>query len=426
MSVLVAPAPSETFGPTQSAERIELLDVLRGFALLGILIVNMVAFAHVTLAAATLPLSYATPVDRGASWLIRWLAEGKFYSLFAMLFGLGFILQLDRAEARGRRFMPAYLRRLAVLFAFGVLHGVFFWVGDILAIYAVLGLPLLLFRRTRPRRLLIWSAILLLLPTFLIATATVLLAAVRADPAAALQYETLLAEQRAATQAEIARVAAVYGQGSFAEITAQRVQDLLQMWLFTLFILPNIFAMFLLGVYLARQRIFHTPEAHRGVLRRLCAWGFSLGLPLNAVYATGIETLVRSEPSGPLVVALLAQAVGAPLLALGYAAGLALLWQSPIWQPRLRLLAPPGRMALTNYLLQSLIATWLFYGYGLGWFGKVGIAAGLGLTLAIYVLNVAISQWWLHRFRFGPAEWLWRTLTYLHPQTMIVTRALPH
>lgn len=117
-------------------------------------------------------------------------------------------------------------------------------------------------------------------------------------------------------------------------------------------------------------------------------------------------------------IATFAQAVGAPLLALGYMSGLALLWLRPAWQARLHGLAPVGRMALSNYLLQSLIATLIFYGYGLGRFGQVGIAAGVVLTLAIYTVNVALSHWWLRRYRFGPVEWLWRTLTYGQPQPM--------
>ncbi len=404
--------------PTSASERIEVLDVLRGFALFGILLVNMIAFGHVMMAAATLPLDYDTALDRAAGWVIRWLAEGKFYSLFSLLFGLGFTLQMMRAEAKGRRFVPVYLRRSLTLLVIGVLHGVLLWVGDILAIYAVLGVLLLLFRHMRPRNLLIWAVVMLLLPSLFMIGANLLLAFARQDPAAATQIEAMFAESSAAARAEIERASAIYTTGSFAEITAQRAKELVEMWLTTVFILPNIFAMFLVGACIGKCGVLADLDGHRTLLARLCIWGLGLGLPLNAVYASLIGSLVRTEPSWPLVIAVFAQAVGAPLLALGYMSGLALLWRLSRWQARLRGLAPLGRMALTNYLLQSLIATTIFYGYGLGLFGQTGIAAGVLITIAIYLVNYAVSHWWLGRYRFGPVEWLWRTLTYGRIQPM--------
>jgi len=410
--------PKAALSPTSESERIEVLDVLRGFALFGILLVNMIAFGHVMMEAATLPLEYDTALDHVAGWGIRWLAEGKFYSLFSLLFGLGFMLQMMRAEAKGRRFVPVYLRRSLVLLAIGVLHGTLFWVGDILAIYAVLGVLLLLFRHMRPRNLLLWAVVMLLLPSLFMIGANLLLEFARQDPAAAAQIDAMFAESYAATAAEVERASAIYATGSFAEITAQRAKELVEMWLTTIFILPNIFAMFLVGACIGKCGILADLERHRTLLVRLCVWGLGLGLPLNAVYATLIESLVRTEPSWPLVIAVITQAIGAPLLALGYMSGLALLWQRPAWRARLHRLAPLGRMALTNYLLQSLIATLIFYGYGLGLFRQVGIAAGVLFTFAIYVVNYVFSHWWLGRYRFGPAEWLWRSLIYGRMQPM--------
>lgn len=410
--------PKAALSPTSESERIEVLDVLRGFALFGILLVNMIAFGQVMMAAATLPLDYETALDHVAGWGIRWLAEGKFYSLFSLLFGMGFTLQMMRAEAKGRRFVPVYLRRSLVLLVIGVLHGILFWVGDILAIYAVLGVLLLLFRHMRPRNLLIWAVVILLLPSLFMIGANLLLEFARQDPAAAAQIDAMFAESYAATAAEVERASAIYATGGFAEITAQRAIELVEMWLTTLFILPSIFAMFLVGACIGKSGILADLEGHRTLLVRLCIWGLGLGLPLNAVYATLIESLVRTEPSWPLVIAVITQAIGAPLLALGYMSGLALLWQRPAWRARLYRLAPLGRMALTNYLLQSLIATLIFYGYGLGLFGQVGIAAGVLITIAIYLVNYAVSHWWLGRYRFGPVEWLWRTLTYGRRQPM--------
>ncbi len=414
------PSITNSLGPTKPQERIDLLDVLRGVALLGILTVNMALFANPAQYVVT-PLAQERGLDAVVLWAIRWLAEGKFYALFSLLFGLGFTLQLARAEARGRRFGPVYLRRTGVLLVFGVLHGLLLWVGDILAIYAVLGLALLLFRKMRLRRVLIWAVILILLPTLFIAASFGLIAAGSQDPAVAVEIQAQLDAQTAAMQAQVAEAYTVYGQGSYGEITAQRARDLLFMWQMTLFIMPNILGMFLVGAYLGRRGILADPAAYQPLLRRLLVWGGGVGLVLNGVYATLIGDLSRTQPSGPLLIATVSQAVGAPLLMLAYVAGLALLWLRPAWQTRLRTFAPAGRMALTNYLMQSVICTLIYYGYGLGLFGQVGAALGLLLTLAIFAVEVVWSRWWLARFRFGPVEWLWRTLTYLRGQPMRFT-----
>jgi uncharacterized protein len=141
-------------------------------------------------------------------------------------------------------------------------------------------------------------------------------------------------------------------------------------------------------------------------------WGLGLGLPLNLLHAVISETTSRTEPTLLEAVSVTAWAIGAPLLALGYAAGLTVLAQRADWRRRLMPMAAAGRMALSNYLMQSLVCTFIFYGYGLGLFGQIGAAAGLLLTIVIYAIQLPLSVWWLRRFRFGPAEWLWRTLTY--------------
>lgn len=415
--------PQEQVRPTPTApgERIDFIDVLRGFALFGIFTVNITLFMH-PIEYTTLTITYDNPLDAAVAWLTRVLAEGKFYSLFSMLFGLGFAMQLERAQARGSAIVPIYLRRNFVLLIIGLLHGLLLWVGDILVPYAVGSLFLLWARKARDRTLLIWSVILLTLSTLLLAVSMIFLDLGRAVPESAAQIDAIFAEQAAATQAALARAYEVYGNGSYAEITAQRWRDLVTMWGLSLFIFPNIIAMFFLGTVVGRRGILRDPAAHLPFLRRLLLWCAPLGLALNVVYALGMEGQDRTIPTWTLVIASGAQSIGAPLLMLAYVAGLALLWQRPVWQARLRRLAPVGRMALTNYLSQSLIATTIFYGYGLGLFGKVGAAVGLLLVIAIYALQVAWSPWWLARFRFGPMEWLWRSLTYWQVQPMRLDR----
>jgi uncharacterized protein len=416
----VESTPAAPLAPTSAPERIQILDVLRGFALFGILLVNMAFFMH-PFQYATLPFEHANQLDATIAWLIRVLAEGKFYSLFSLLFGIGFMLQWQRAQAKGRPFVGVYLRRSLALLLIGFLHATLVWVGDILMIYAVVGLLLLLFRNTRPRRLLIWVGILVLLPTLFMAASWGLIVLGSQDPAVAAEIEASFVDVRQQTAADLAQAYTVYASGNFAEITAQRLRDLRELGVFTLFTLPNILAMFLLGVYFAKQNILADLPAHRLLFRRLLIWGGSVGLVLNILYANFVATGERDIPTFPMVIATAAQAIGAPLLMLAYVGGLALLWMGP-GQRRLRPLAPTGRMALTNYLMQSIMATTIFYGYGLGWFGQVGATVGLLLTFVIYGIEVAWSGPWLTRFRFGPAEWFWRTLTYLRLQPMRLPR----
>ena len=167
--------------------------------------------------------------------------------------------------------------------------------------------------------------------------------------------------------------------------------------------------MFVLGLAAGRRDLARHAVDHRALLRRVRTWGLVIGLPLAALLAAGMSLLPTLSA---LMCLALNGAVAGPLLAMAYAAGIALLWQRPGWQRWLRPLAAMGRMALTNYLLQSVIATLLFYGYGLGLARRVSPSLALLIAAAILAGQILISGWWMRRYRFGPAEWLWRTLTY--------------
>jgi uncharacterized protein len=398
--------------PVAARERIDTVDIVRGFALFGILAVNMAFFSNTIYSLiGGLPIG-ATPADRAAEWLIRFLAESKFYSLFSLLFGLGLALQMERAEARGVAFVPLYVRRLGVLLLIGLAHAFLVWIGDILVIYALLGFVLLLFRRLSPRALLIWAGAFIALPILFMALSVASLELARLSPAAMAEIERSFAETEADYAARAVQAHRVYAEGGFVEITAQRARDLAFFYPFILVIAPSILAMFLVGLYIGRRGIAQDIPGHLPLIRRAAVWGLALGLPLNLVYASTGDVASRATPTTLALVGYIAQGFGAPALAIGYAATLTLLAQRDRWRRRLAPLAAAGRMALSNYLLQSLVCTFIFYGYGLGLFGRVGAAAGLALTVVIYVSQLLLSVWWLRRFQFGPAEWLWRSLTY--------------
>jgi len=405
--------------PVQPAERIQIVDILRGFALFGILFVNMTIFSH-PMQAIVLPSDPALPLhDRAALWLIHALGEGKFYALFSLLFGLGLTLQMERIEGRGGRFVPLYVRRLLVLLGIGIVHAFLIWMGDILILYALLGFLLILFRKARPRTLLIWVVVLIALPLLFSAALTGLISWAGTIPEAAAQIEQSFAEAEASFVTDLERAYRVYADGDFAAITAQRVRDYFSMGMAGFVVMGfNVMAMFLLGVYFGKRGIFKNLEEHRGLFRKLLLWGLLMGLTGNLLYATLVMPISRVYQTWTLWLATTGQAVGAPLLMLAYVSALCLLALSPAWGKRLQVLAPVGQMALSNYLTQSIVCTLIFYGYGLGLFGKVGHAAGIALTFVIYLLQIPLSHWWMKRFYYGPAEWLWRSLTYLKPQPM--------
>jgi uncharacterized protein len=230
--------------------------------------------------------------------------------------------------------------------------------------------------------------------------------------------DTAIAEQQRTYQALSAQADQVYASGTFAEITRQRVQDMNFIYFTWPFMAFNVLAMLLLGLYAGARRIFDDIPGHLPLIRRIWLWGLIVGVIGNLVYATASLAANRNDPSPQLLLALVGQTFGAPALSLFYMTSLVLLAQTTTWERRLRPLVSVGRMAISNYLLQTLICTTLFYGYGFGLYGQVGAAAGVLLTIAIYLLQISLSVWWLRRFRFGPIEWLWRSLTYGQRQPM--------
>lgn len=409
--------PSE-WAPIQGAERINALDVTRGFALFGILLVNMAFFYGSFYDSMALAAAPSSTLDQVTALLIRFFAESKFYTLFSFLFGIGFAIQMERAQTRGVSFVPVYARRLLVLLGMGMVHALFVWSGDVLVPYAVFGFILLAFRNRSPRTLLIWSAGLLLVPVLVIGAGTASVELGRTSPEGLAQIEASYAEAEANYQASDLLADEAYRSGSFGDAVGQRVRDLSFSAFAYIVIGPGILAMFLLGLYAWQRGIVQDLRGHQPFLRTLLCWGLVIGLPTNAVYAVGMAVSSRVVPSWTLTLASLAIAVGAPALAFVYASAFALLSLRGEGQPLPAPLAAMGRMALSNYLGQSLICTFIFYGYGLGLYGLISTSGGLLLTIALYLLEGAISVWWIRRFRFGPLEWLWRSLTYQRPPPM--------
>lgn len=400
-------------GTLQPVEnRLVHLDVLRGFALLGILLVNFEWF-HRPLQAVVLASDASGPLPLAADWLITVLAEGKFYPLFSMLFGAGFALMAERAMSRNAPFWGVYLRRLLFLGLFGLGHMLLIWAGDILLIYSLVAFVMVvLFRNTPVRRLWKWALVMIALPLLFMWLGAGSVELTRVDPETHAEVIADFEQDAAAFQEQVDRAAAIHANGSWTENVAQRVRDMGFLFTFALFWIPPILGFFLIGRWLIVTGRLTRPDEHLLWFRRWRTRGLILGLPLAVGSAWLLADANMMVPTLTVAVGGTLAAAAGLLVSLGYLSTITLA------AGRLGFLAPAGRMALTNYLLQSTFWTWMIYGHGLGLWGQVPRSLQLVLAIVFFAMQVVISRWWLERYRYGPAEWLWRSLTYWQLQPM--------
>ena len=396
--------------PTTIQERVREIDVLRGIALFGILAANMRGFNSPAEVYTRPSLMWTAPADQIAQALIDCFISGKFISLFAALFGLGFAVQLDRAEARSESFGSIYVRRLTGLMLFGAIHAFLFWWGDILLSYAAVGFFLLLFRDRPQSSVMLWAMILYWFPILLMGGAMI--------AALAGASHGTFSPQIAPEALE--RTIRIYAEGSFVEMLRERMREWVSFNSTAPFSLSRILSLFLLGLYVWRMGVFQNLDSHLPAIRRITKRALWVGLAGNVCFILVHQFLQADlmQPTPAALAAWLAAFIGVPALSLFYAGGVILLYQRSEWRRRLTPFAAVGRMALTNYLLQSILCTTLYNSYGSGLFGKVGPLLGLLPAVLIYAAQVVFSEAWLRRFRFGPAEWLWRSMTYGELQTM--------
>jgi uncharacterized protein len=387
-----APDPGST-----TDERQQMVDALRGFALMGILVVNIASFASTYYALGIPdPLGMSLP-DHIASFVRAFAFETKFYLLFSFLFGYSFTLQMRAAERDGKPFVPRMVRRHLGLWVIGVAHAVLLYYGDILMAYAVLGAVLLMLRRRGDVFLACAAIGLVLLTSLLWARLGSMYTQMDMQMAVQVAY------------GDAAAALAAY-RATPTLVVAQHVRDLSQTWWMTVLVqAPEALAMFFLGFIAGRRGLLAHVEAHRTLLWRMLWWGLAIGLPGALAYALPTVRLNAVREVQGLAVTLLT----APFLAAAYAAGMLLVFQSGRGRVLARVLAPAGRMALSNYLLQSLVCAWLFLAYGLRWIGTMGPLATFGVALAIFAGNLLLSAWWMRHFAYGPVEWLLRAFTYL-------------
>ena len=375
-------------------KRYVILDALRGFAILGIILANYPEFSLWTFAD---PAGHSA-ADRVVQALLTFFVDGKFYTLFSILFGMGFAIQLENAEGR----LGTFFRRMGVLLTLGLLHLLFLWSGDILMLYAAMGMLLPLFRKLPTKGILAAAACFLVLPVI----SDALLGSRLADPVEAAQW----------------RICGIYGitEANFSTWLADAksyrevFQFLLQgaverMWEFvSSHRYFKVLGLFLLGYAAGRERIFADLERYKPLLKRILLAGLCIGVPAGLAYTW---SAMNGRPLG-VVPHSVFYLFGVYPTGLAYAAAFCLLFvrrqEGRIW----KVFAAPGRMACTNYLSQSLFGILLFYGIGLGLGGRVDLLRTELFALGVYAFQVAFSALWMKHFRFGPVEWVWRMLTY--------------
>jgi uncharacterized protein len=357
------------------------MDALRGFAIFGILWVNM-SMRSGPIQTSGLP----DPTD-WLDWLIAFTGNSKFRSMFAFLFGASLMIQVDRAESDGT-FMRTHLKRMSTLFLFGALHVAFFWPGDILALYAAVGVALACMRKASSRTILAMVVPLLATPVLL--------------ESSGIHFFDV-----AQLKADVVSAYPIYEHGGFWQITARRVYDFHSFWVPSLILsAPRVLAMMLLGILFQRHGYLAHSELHLRVWKKVCFWGYLVGIPASMTFAFWKTNTGWSNAF--TLSAKVAHMYGTACLCMAYVATVVLLAQTKTGRRLVRNLAPAGRMSLTCYLGHCVIGSLLFCGYGLGLFGHVSVGEGIAIAMAICVFQVAGAQVWFQHFTMGPVEWVWR------------------
>jgi uncharacterized protein len=362
-----------------SIDRIEAIDVVRGAALFGVLAVNVITQFRVSIFTQFFASSLADdPQDVAVERFVAVALESKAFALFSLLFGMGLAMQFERLSGSGRA--DYYLtRRLLALLAFGVLHLVFIWNGDILTEYAIAGFVVLPFLRL-PSEGLAKAAAAFLVVFF----------------ALAFYPQPVRLPDSATLQQHVDQATQVYATAGYRDILAFSVKELRLLLPLHLNVFPRTVGLMLLGACIWKSGILREANAYCRPIRYFAVLVTVVGLLLTAVPGPGVV----SGMVAPIV------------LALGYGALLYSVARLPLFKRLLQPIAALGRMAFTNYILQSVVLSFVFFGFGLGQFGRMDAMSALALACALYLVQAMLSLVWLRLYPFGPLEWLWRVLMY--------------
>ena len=485
-----------SLSPVEGINRIQVMDLLRGFAIIGILFMNIEWFNRPISELLSFDLNQ-TGLDWAAGWLVKIFIEGKFYKIFSLLFGMGFAVMLLKAQAADKPFGAWFSRRMLALFILGMCHLIFLWNGDILHDYAVGGMLLLglvfLLRSKRfakhnhPNTYLKIAIWMIALPFFIAIAASLFFGITRTHqvitndwreqttiieqaeiqldsieeqakkqplstselnssaqtnenpqseenekpnfedltPEEKIAYEIeARVDHKLATQEKLNEEKEAFTQPSYAVATQHRIKQAM----FSLKITPVMaificLPLFLMGYWLVASERITKPQSHQGFFNTLAWGGLIVGFMLNI---SGTYLVLHPATTGAIEIEVIAESLqyyGQLVLAFGYLGLLVKLSQKNNFLKYFSWLSPIGRMALTNYIGQSIILTSIFYGYAGGMYGQIARAEQILIAISIIIIQVILSKLWLSYFKFGPLEWLWRSVTYLQWQPIKVIKS---
>ena len=398
---------------TIQSKRINSIDALRGFALAGVVLVHMVE----QYIAGPTPEGFMEGVngipDQIVKGLLQIFFSGKFFALFSILFGLSFAIQMQSAEEKNMKFGSRFLWRAVLLFLIGYVHQLFYR-GDILTIYAVLAPFLIPFYRISTKWILITAGFMFLgIPRFIAYFVFGGESITGIHPMLDANNEAVLAYFDTIQNGGILEVfKANAGYGMLTKID-------FQMSIFGRFYYT--FGYFLIGLWLGRTGVFKNTAAHAKTIKTVMLWSIAFMLVslviTFAVFASMPQPIDNSSFQFALGMNFMDWFnIGMTTIIL---CGFLLLFQREKWEKRLLFFAPYGKMALTNYLLQSIIGTFILFGWGLGYLGEIRALILLGMALLLIIIQTILSKYWLQTFKYGPLEWLWRSATYFKWQPML-------
>lgn len=404
---------TQTALPVSLNERVDILDVLRGFALLGVMLDNLMGFTGWGFKTLSMREALPTwPADGILALSELTFINGKFYSLFSLLFGIGFSIILIRNEQKGINPLKIFYRRLFILLLIGAVHLFLLWEGDILFLYALIGMILPLFRKFSDKALLITAAALILSPIIL--DCIYILFHGKSGDGLERLAQSIDKSTGLPTDSTFANY--LYKEGSgWHEWRSWQSSGWAYRYSYILDSnrIPKVLGMFLIGFYAGRKMMYLHLENYISLFKKLHLWGLVVGIPA-AISCTFFEIfagdLMKKEP------ALLGHgffyAISVVPLCLAYTSMICLRWIRKKGNSKLKVLAPMGRMALTNYLMQTILGITIYYGVGFGFGGNIGPAIFIPIGLCVYAIQVLYSNIWFRYFNYGPLEWVWRMLTY--------------
>jgi uncharacterized protein len=400
-----------TASPQPPNGRADILDITRGFALLGICLANYFYSSLYIFQKKEYTDALATAdIDWWLSRINLALIDGKFYSLFSLLFGIGFSIIFLRNKKAGKNGLKFFYRRLFILLIIGLCHSLLLWDGDILVFYAIVGMLLPLFRNSSDKALLITAVVLIVSPILFDALKVVSDGKWNiSNPVLA----TVLARDKMIGVTESNTYNWLIVHDRYSDLLDWCLSGTLWGWQMRLDSnrIPKVLAMFLVGLYAGRHRIFAQLQDYKRLFKKMQLWGLVIGLPSGVAHAW-FELDGKRLPAAAGLWDTASYALNVVPLAMAYAATLALWYLNPVMKRKVLFMRPVGRMALTNYIMQSFLGVAIFWGIGAGIGGKIGPAVFLSIALAVWLLQVLYSTWWFKHFTYGPLEWIWRMLTY--------------